>query len=56
MKSQVLDKKQNVLSEQLTNVKAVVHVTYARAKYFEHIDALPKSEVLPSSAIFNTKR
>ena len=51
MKSQVLDKKHNILSEQLTNVKAVAHVTYARAKYFEHVGTLPKSEVLPSSSV-----
>ena len=41
------------MSEQKTDVKAVAHVTFARAKYFEHVGTLPKSEVLPSSIVFN---
>lgn len=53
MKSQVLDKEHNILSEQKTDVKAVAHVTFARAKYFEHVGTLPKSEVFPSSVVFN---
>lgn len=41
------------MSKQKTDVKAVAHVTFARAKYFEHVGTLPKSEVLPSSVVFN---
>lgn len=54
MKTQILDKNMNVVSEKEMRFNAHVRVTYARAKYFEHTGTLPKSDIVSASAVFNS--
>lgn len=54
MKTQILDRNLNVISEDDVKVIPHVRVTYARAKYFEHTGTLPKSDVVSVSTIFKS--
>lgn len=53
MRSQILDKQRNVISEKEVKSVATARVTYARAKYFVHTAALPKSEIISVPSLFN---
>ena len=54
MKTQILDRNLNVISEDDVKVNPHVRVTYARAKYFEHTSTLPKSDVVSVSTTFKS--
>ena len=54
MKTQILDRNMNVVSENNISTNSYARVTYARAKYFEHNGTLPKSEIVPAHVVFNS--